>query len=627
MKHVHHIAPRHYWLGALALLAAAGCSKSDDDGLANYYLSGRVLDGSSLSPIGEAELALHVGDSTRRVRSEQDGSFSIGPIAPQSEYRLAATLDGYDEFSFYGSRLPMLDDATDRDRSVVGDVVLFSSGGQSPAFVVQAGSRDARMPMDPSSSEVRFLPRRLGVDPAIASADGPADAGPLIGSSPTRLPNHALGDVRPYRAPIVDGMAEIPQGALRFGATYEMEVYGGPSLLPENLSVEAARAADVDVWLAPSTSAAGSDLPNQDAEYFTGRIYDGVSLGRLTDYSIRLEYFDRSIPGQVGEDGRYFLGPLLANADYTIVVESEGYRSFLSHNEHIDASAGSSLMSLYYDAFLYPDGVQAPAATCRVRLSDGTELPSGFMRFSPRSSSSLFDDADEQPVGIVSADRGRQVWGNDEDLQQRSLLREFEGGELALSTGDLTYGVNYAVTIFGVEGHEVLTGSYTAGVDGDRAWVLDPLSDEALSVAAKSNDELALSPSGQLEIRFNQPIALDPSVDVAAARRTLNDSFSIDSPDEDTDTEQNVLVDAGALTPPISPTYRGVNFAIEGDRLTLTWDSGTGLETSDADDPILSVTYGGLGSILVYPADATDPSPVTLSSLIGASATVQVSAQ
>jgi hypothetical protein len=283
-------------------------------------------------------------------------------------------------------------------------------------------------------------------------------------------------------------------------------------------------------------------------------------------------------------------------------------------------------MSYYYDAFLYPENVQSPPATCRVRLSDGTELPSGFMRFAPRSSSNLFDDAAEQPVGINSSDRGRQMWDNDEDLQQRSLLREFVDGELPLAAGDLVYGVNYAVTIYGVAGHEVLTASYTAGVDGDRAWVLDPLSDAGLAVAAKSNDELGLSPGGQLEIRFNQPIAIDPSLDLAAARRTLNDSFSMQSPDEDTDAEQNTLVDAGTLTPPISPTYRGVNFVVDGDRLLLTWDASTGLATTDADDPILSVTYGGLGAIRVYPATATDPSPVALSTLIGSSATVQVSA-
>ena len=64
--------------------------------------------------------------------------------------------------------------------------------------------------------------------------------------------------------------------------------------------------------------------------------------------------------------GRYFVGPLLANADYSIVVEAEGYRSFLSHNELIPTAAELSLMSFYYDAFLYPSSVNTPGVTCRV---------------------------------------------------------------------------------------------------------------------------------------------------------------------------------------------------------------------------------------------------------------------
>src|SRR4029079_7713543 len=132
---------------------------------------------------------------------------------------------------------------------------------------------------------------------------------------------------------------------------------GGPSCAPESLSLAAGRARDMNVWLTPSEDALSTDLSPGTSEYFSGRIYDGVSLGRLTDYSIRLEYFDRVIPGTVDENGRYFVGPLLSDADYSIVVVAEGYRSFLSHNERVAKTAQPSLESLYYDAFLYPEQV------------------------------------------------------------------------------------------------------------------------------------------------------------------------------------------------------------------------------------------------------------------------------
>ena len=225
-------------------------------------------------------------------------------------------------------------------------------------------------------------------------------------------------------------------------------------------------------------------------------------------------------------------------------------------------------------------------------------------------------------MGVTSTDMGRQLWENDEDLQQRALLVPFQNGEAALAAGELVYGVNYAVTIYGVAGHEALTGSFTAGVDGDRSWVLDPLSDSPLAVTALSSDNLAPQANGDLEIRFNQPIALDPNVNAATAQRALNDAFGISSPNTDADTDLNVLVDSADLTPPIAPGYRGVSFEINGDRLVLHWNRATGLATTDADEPILSISYGGLGSLMLYPAGTANATPVSLATLIGSGSSV-----
>lgn len=618
----------------VALLAGAACSdENKDDGIANYYLSGRVLDGSTLAPIADAEVSLSVGNASRVTRSDAEGEFSVGPIAPESDYRITASLDGFDPFAFYGLRLPELDDQKDRDRALVGDVLLYRSGDATPAFTIRASSRDGRLPLDASSSEVRFIPTRLGSDPALARPAAPmgSDAGapsPTQGFEQTLLPNHALSDVPAYSVRLQNGEAAIPAGALRWGAGYNVEVYGGPQFEPESLVLAAGRASDLNVWLTPSPDVARTDLALDTTRYFSGRVYDGVSLSRLSTYGIRLEYFDRSITGTVDATGRYFVGPLLANADYSIVIEAEGYRSFLSHNERLADDPDEPLSSLYYDAFLYPENVPTPGATCRIRLSDSTELPSGFMRFSPRSSSSLLDEDAELPVGVDSSASGRQLWSNDEDLQQRSVVLEIQNGEAAIAPGQLVYGVSYAVTIYGVPGHEVVSDTYVAGVDADRSWILDPLADQALALTALSTDTLNPTPSGQIEMRFNQPIALDPGVNPATIQRALNDGFSINSPDEDTDTNVNALVDAGTLTPPIAPGYAGVSLQVDGDRLILSWDRNAGLATTDADDPIVSVTYGGLGSVMLYAATAQDPTSVDLASLLGSgSSTVQLVAQ
>jgi hypothetical protein len=216
---------------------------------------------------------------------------------------------------------------------------------------------------------------------------------------------------------------------------------------------------------------------------------------------------------------------------------------------------------------------------------------------------------------VISTDAGRQLWENDEDLQQRSFVLTLENGEVTLPSGQLVYGVSYEVTIYGVAGHAVQTGSFVAGVDGDTSWLLDPLVDAALEVTSLSTDALAPTPSGQLEVRFNQPIALDPSISAATLQRALNDAFSIDSPDADSDSLSNVLVDVADLTPPIAPGYRGVSVAIEGDRLSLSWNA-LGLASTDIDDPVMSVNYAGLGSVMLYGANAAVPVPVSLAALL-----------
>jgi len=140
-------------------------------------------------------------------------------------------------------------------------------------------------------------------------------------------------------------------------------------------------------------------------------------------------------------------------------------------------------------------------------------------------------------------------------------------------------------------------------------------------VVALSSEGASLSPDGKLEIRFNQAIALYPRVAEATMLRELNDGFAIFSPDKDADGILNALVSAATLTPPVAPTYRGVSYSISGDRLTLKWDKAPQvLRTTDADDPIVSVSYGGLSAIVLYTGTVPSSEPVSLATLLGSNA-------
>src|SRR5262249_54310220 len=133
----------------------------------------------------------------------------------------------------------------------------------------------------------------------------------------------------------------------------------------------------------------------------------------------------------------------------------------------------------------------------------------------------------------------------------------------------------------------------------------------------------ALSADGTVEIRFNHEIKLYPRVTEDTMVRQLNDSFTIDSPDKDMDGTTNELVDSSTLMDPIAPDYRGVHFAISGDRLTFSWNKGDALSSEDQSDPIVGVTYGGLSAIWVYTGTLPSSPASSLQDLLG-TATIDV---
>lgn len=607
-------AYRGLWLGLLVLFVSACKDEGSAGDLGSgYYLSGRVIDGETLLPIKGASLALTASTSGPRASSHDDGSFIIGPIPAQSSYRLVVNVDGYESFLFNGLPLPAL--ADDETRAVAGDVVLYKAEKTSPGFKVVVGSRDPKMSTSLARGNITFTPVSAGTDPALAGTLGQGvTSADIIGAyrepGGATLTNHARVVSSGYLVALENGAAEIPEGALHWGATYAVEIDGGSSFAPASFLLTAVRGDEVKVWLnRADEGGTGGVLPAGAEQYFTGRIYNGVTLERIVDYAIRLEYFDRVITGTVDATGRYVVGPLLPQADYTIVVEAEGYRSFLSHNKRITGSNASepSLTSLYYDAFLYPDDVPTPRVHCRFRLASSEELPSGMVRLAPRSASSLFDEDSELPAGV-----DRQIWVNDEDLQQRAVVREIKNGDAVFEPGELVYGVEYAVTVYGVDGYALAgPASFRAGVDVSPSWILEPLTHTPLRVVFVSSEADTVTPDASLSIRFNQPIAVSARVSDATMVRALNENFSIQSPDEDKDTLRNVLKD-----PDGTAAFRGVGFTVSGETLTLTWNRSAALAMTDADDPIESVTYGGLNAIWIYPTAAAVPVAVTLGSLL-----------
>jgi hypothetical protein len=585
-----------------------------------------------MEAIKQAELTLISGQETIEVVSDDDGMYKIGPIQPSASYRLDAKAAGMADFEFTGLALPSLPMGVN-DLTVIGDVALFDSDKKAPAFKISLASNDDRMPVEIAS--VDFVPvSDYGADPkqglgllnptstTTTTANGttttttpvPTTVTPPTGStvigafaqpSATTLPNDLRVAPQTFHVNVVNGEAMIPEDALSFGATYNVKVAAGPDFSGLNFLLTAARDSEVEVVM-QTTRSFPTQLPDGNQRYFTGRIYNGVTLERVMSYEMKLEYFDRVLTAKVDGDGRFIVGPVLPNADYTVIVKADGYRSFLSHNSKFSVS-GSGLSSWYYDAFLYPSSVEAPAVQARFTLDDDTKLPSGTVRFAPSTASSLVD----QPAGVAG-----QVWVNSEDLQQRALVKSFTDGKVEIAKGELVLGVTYDVTVYGAGSYQIDGGSYTAGEDGNPLFTLSHLTEEAIKIVAMTSEAAALSPSGTVEIRFNQDIQAWPQMDQQRVLLALNRGVSINSPDKDNDTEVNTLAAENA-DPTMTPAnFRGVSWEISGNRLTLKWDREKGLSTSDTGDPINSLIYDNLNEIQIYTGLKPTSAPMGLGTLI-----------
>ena len=627
MKQSKALGVKRRGKGALVLVpfllaATAACGSDELEG--GYYLRGRVFDGASLDPVGKAELTLMSGHETRHVTTGTDGTYIVGPIEASASYRLEAKASGMEAFVFTGLALPALE-ANVHDRTLIGDVPLYAAMKKSPTFKMVVQSSDPRLPA--TAASIDFVPVAVGTDPAneptAVTAPNTAVIGAFAEPRGVTLPNEMHAESLAFHANASSGSVDIPEGALSWGATYQVRVDAGPDFTAVNFMLTPVKANEIRVTV-PTTAKFPSQLPQQAQQYFTGRIYNGVTMERMSGYSLKLEYFDRSMQATVDAEGRYIVGPLLANADYTIVVEKDGFRSFLSHNSKIATIGSSQVSSLYYDAFMYPKGVESPDVHARFSLQGETSLPSGTVRFAPRGSSSLFDAEVETPAGV-----NRQVWTNDEDLQQRAIVKDFASGKLDVDGSEFVLGVEYAVTVYGVSNYAILNGgSFKAGIDANPTFTLQPISETPLEVVGMSTDSAALSQNGTLEIRFNHDIVAHPKMDLDVALRSINDGFAISSPDKDMDMEVNTLVNSASLPAPVASGYRGIKWEISGNLIRFTWDRERALSVSDTGDPVNTVTYGNLSAITLYTGTLPTSPSARLDTLLGqGSVTVQMVAQ
>lgn len=349
---------------------------------------------------------------------------------------------------------------------------------------------------------------------------------------------------------------------------------------------------------------------------FVGYMYDGATGTRIDAYTLDVQVADTTLNGAVDAEGRYLVGPIGVWDDFTVLIDASGYRAFRSHNAHVglpselaqsdDIADITTHQTLHFDAYLFPTALEAPAVTFTIATATG-DSPSGTVRLRPVGKSLLADAGAETPSGVPG-----QLWDNDEDLQAQALSRSFSDGQLALDAGELVYGVTYQVSIYDVSGFQPLEDTYTAGVETNKTFDLDEEVAEPLQVI-QSTVNSCLPPSlptamsgAIITVQFNQNVEEAMSAYPGGAAEALDDGLNMSSPDQDVDLEVNSLKSDASS----SVQERGVTLDFSGDTMTIAWNPSQGLLAPiDVDDPIVSVTYSGLGNVRLQrvgsPASAT----------------------
>jgi hypothetical protein len=371
---------------------------------------------------------------------------------------------------------------------------------------------------------------------------------------------------------------------------------------------------------------AGSAVEHTAA--FVGYAYDGVSGARLTGFSIDVTAGSTIVNGSIEGDGRYAVGPISAWADFSVLIGNSGYRPFLSHNGNIGlpselaqsddiADIGTS-QTLHFDAYLFPSDLQAPAVSFGIATPIAGEFPSGRIRLIPIGPSLLSDDPAETPGGVPG-----QVWVNDEDLQTGAIIGDFADGTFAINAGDLVYGVQYQVDVFDVPGYQPLTGFYSAGVETNKTFTLTEEVGEPVSVTSSTHTTCQPPPSANatsgatITVEFNQPVEFADTGYPGGPTEAFDDGVSINSPNANMDMVVNTLfADLSDTT-----QERGVTASINNNTLTINFNPSVGLEVKDPADPIVTVTYSGLGNVQVRRVNAPS-SASSLSVLLGTASVV-----
>jgi hypothetical protein len=365
--------------------------------------------------------------------------------------------------------------------------------------------------------------------------------------------------------------------------------------------------------------------PPIETRTFRGDVYDGVTGTHITEeYDIAVDFNGQYLHGTLDARGGFHLPVIPALQDFSVFIDKTGYRPFVAHQaQWLDQVHGDR--SFYYLAYMFADNVPVADVPFMITLTNSTKLPSGQLRLRPTDISAVYDDPVEQPGGVPG-----QVWQNDNDLLTRTVYIDFADGAVLVPGTSLVYGVPYQVSVFNVPGYQIFQNSiFQAGVNSRMAVELSRLTVPALDVSYVSTQSGDPSPDGTVTIVLNQPAQFDPTEQMLEIKNSIDNGFSITSPNTNGDLQRNILnvntdpnVQAKGTSIEITPIDPATMPPSGGQTIVLKWNRARGLLTSDPGDRIDTITYGGLAGVRLRPYGGNAADVVTLASILGSASIV-----
>jgi hypothetical protein len=366
--------------------------------------------------------------------------------------------------------------------------------------------------------------------------------------------------------------------------------------------------------------------------FFVGYVYDGASGTQLTKAMISdasITYGDAQIKVDIQDDGRIISrDPMPTWRDYTVTIDANGYRSFVSYNTGIDVPASlamtagvaqaSTVQTLDFAAFLFPVALKSPPIMLTVTAPGTGGMPttsmvSGTLRLRPQGLSSL-----QIGSGTLVNTPVSRVWANDQDLLTQTVEKSFTDGSVSIAEGELVYGVSYEVAVFGVAGEQPLVMSgqngIVAGSVTSRTFALVEEARDPLAIV--QNDATSCTPplptdttyGGKVTLTFNTPIEIVGTT----YREDFDNALMVTEPTPPV-----------ATMPPYTTTYycplkmslndpsqqeRGSKIEVAGASLIFSFNPSVGLTTTypgttacTLPPSFTSISYAGANTLVVQP--------------------------